>query len=389
MAPNRLFVAGLGPRSTTLQVDAPDWFAPGTAVVIGSLLLSILLLTLGYSLLRARRRRRRDAVRENLRSGLLERLYASDDPAWTEWVDSLSTRERSVLETLLEKYLRELAGADARRLTGLGTALGIGERSRRRLESGGRQTRLNALTWLALLQDAPDVSTLEERCTGTPRERAAATRALYVSEHDDIGAVGVDLLLGGSPGPFSVFGIDTLYRVAEVDPGPLFDRAAADYGDWGPALQAQILLVCRNLNTVLGDADLSWVLDLTASSAEQTRVEAVRTLGAFGWRTSLRERVDIDALTSDPSSVVRGSVYRMLGEWGDEKAAAATLEAAAAESDARARVAAASALVGHSDVGSPPASLTDAWSWATEHAVFDRLARDVSVSRESIEVGDA
>jgi hypothetical protein len=264
------------PVRVPLQLDFPDWFVPVTAAIIATLLVTVLLLTVGHSLVRARTRRRRDAVRGDLRSGLLDRLYGPDDQAWATWVDSLSARERSVLEELLDQYLRELDGADAGRLIGLGTALGIDDRARRRLETGGLHARLDALAWLALLRDAPDVATLEAHCTGTPRERAAATRALYESKCENIASVGVDLLLGDSPGAFSVFGIDTLYRVAETDPAPLFARAAADYRDWEPALQEQVLLVSRRLNTVVGGADLSWVLELTVSPEERTRIEAIR-----------------------------------------------------------------------------------------------------------------
>ena len=383
-----LALSAFVPELMILQIDVPDWFAPTAAVVIASLLLSVLALTVGYSLFRARRRRRRDAVRENLREGLLERLYGADDPSWVAWADTLSDRERSVLEELLDAYLRELDGADARRLTGLGAALGIGDRARRRLESDDSSARLDALTWLALLRDAPDVSTLAAHCTGSPRERAAATRALYVSEHEDIASVGVDLLLNDSPDAFSVFGIDTLYRVAESNPGPLFERAASDYDDWDPALQAQVLLVCRRLNTVVGDADLSWVLDLTASPAERTRIEAIRALGGFGWKQSLRNRVDVDALTDDQSPTVRASAYRTLGEWGNEDAMNALRVAAAEEHDERARVVAARELVGHYDEAAVPESLRGAWSWATENDAFDRFARDVSASRSTRGAGN-
>ncbi|MFB6227790.1 MAG: hypothetical protein ABEH88_04275 [Halobacteriales archaeon] len=73
----------------SLRIDLPDLFAPVVAVVIGILLLSVLSLTVGLSLFRTRRRRGRDAVREDLRAGLLDRLYGPDDPAWAAWVDSL------------------------------------------------------------------------------------------------------------------------------------------------------------------------------------------------------------------------------------------------------------------------------------------------------------
>lgn len=381
-------VSSVGPDPTLRQIDFPDLFAPVVAAIIGSLVLSVLFLTVGLSLVRARNRRRREAVREHLRGGLLERLYDPGDPGWAEWVDSLSERERFVLENLLEEYLRELEGADVERLRGLGPALGINDRARTRLESGDAYARLDALTWFALLGDAPSVSTLERHCTGTSRERAAATRALYVTDRENVATVGVDLLLSDSPEPFSVFGVDTLYRVAETDPGPLFARTVADYRKWDPALQAQVLLVARRLNTVVGDADLSWIIDLAASPVERTRIEAIRTLGGFGWRQSLREQVDIDALVSDPSPMVRTSVYRMLGEWDDQNATDALLRTVADETDKRARVAAAQELVGNCDDDAIPESLSDAWSWATENATFDRLARDVSASRQSVEVGD-
>jgi hypothetical protein len=380
--------ASTWPDPTLRQIDLPNLFAPLVATIMGCLLLSVLCLTVGLSLVRARNRRRRESVRERLRGGLLERLYGPENPGWAEWVDSLSERERFVLENLLEEYLRELEGADMERLRGLGPALGINDRARTRLESGDAFTRLNALTWLALLGDAPDVSILEKHCTGTARERAAATRALYVTDRENVATVGVDLLLGDSPEPFSVFGIDTLYRVAETDPGPLFARAVADYREWDPALQAQVLLVTRRLNTVVGDADLSWIVDLAASPAERTRIEAIRTLGGFGWRQSLREQVDVDALASDPSSRVRTSVYRTLGEWGDQEATDALLRTVTDETDKRARVAATQELVGNCDGDVIPESLSDAWSWATENAAFDRLARDLSASRQSVEVGD-
>ncbi len=380
-----VMVSSGGPDPTTFRIDLPDQFAPVAAVIIGILLLSVLSLTVGLSLFRRRGRRRREAVREDLRGGLLERLYSPDDPGWAEWVNSLSSRERSMLEDLLKEYLRELKGADVERLRGLGPTLGITERARTRLTSGDVYDRLDALTWLALLRDAPDVSDLKRHCTGSARERAAATRALYVTGDEDIASAGVDLLLGESPEAFSVFGIDTLYRVAEADPGPLFARGAADYRKWDPALQAQVLLVTRRLNTVVGDADLSWVVDLTASPVERTRIEAIRTLGGFGWKPSLREGVDIDALASDPSPAVRTSVYRTLGEWGDREATDTLLRLIPEETDGRARVTAAKELVGRRDEGAVPGSLSEAWSWATEHDRFDRLAMDVSRSRGSTE----
>lgn len=368
------------PTTVTVPLELPETAVTVAALVLGALLVSVASLTVGRSVYRAWRQRRRDAVREPLRDGLLERLYGPGDPQWQQWVDSLSRRERSVLESLLDEYLRELDGKDASTLAGLGAALGIDERAHRLVREGDRYERLRALTWLALLRDPPDISVLRQHCTGTPRERAAATRVLYQAGHPDIASLGVALLLYESTEPFSVFGIDTLYRVAEADPTDLFAHADATAGTWDPALRQQVLLVCRYLNTVVGAAELTWVVEALTAPEERTRVEAARALGGFGWRQSLREDVDTTALCTDPSPKVRASAYRMLGEWGDAAAVETLVVQAATEPEPHARVAAAEALVDHRDshAFSVPESLADAWAWVVAHDTFDQLAADVS-----------
>ncbi|WP_179233934.1 HEAT repeat domain-containing protein [Halorubrum halodurans] len=379
--------------SRTVGLSPDPWAPVGTvglprlvvsvgAVVLGALLVSAVLVTVGYSLLAARRRRRREPVRADLRSELLERLYGREDPDWEPWVASLSAVHRDELESVLDVYLRRLEGRDAERLAELGGALGIPERSRRTIREGGYWERLDALTWLALLRDPPDRDLLEARCTDTPRERAAAVRVLYASDAADLATTGVDLLLGDDPDAFSVFGIDTLYRVGETDPGPLFDRAAAEFDEWDPALQQQVLSVTGHLHTVVGDADLSWLLEAVSSPEERVRVAAWRALAAYGWNVPLRSGIDPTAVTEDPSPVVRASAYRLLGAWGDPEALSALRTVAAAEPDGRTRVAAAEAVLSHRGRGNgrslePPATLDDAWAWAVEHARFDDRVREI------------
>ncbi|MFC5277577.1 HEAT repeat domain-containing protein [Halorubrum rubrum] len=387
-----------GPPVGTAQVDLPSLAVSIGIVVLGSLLVSAVLVTVGYSLLAARRRRRREPVRADLRSELLERLYGREDPGWETWAASLSAARRDELRSLLDVYLRRIEGRDAERLARLGAALGIPERSRREIRDGDYWDRLDALTWLALLRDPPDRALLEARCTDTPRERAAAVRVLYASDAPDLATTGVDLLLGDDPSAFSVFGIDTLYRVGETDPGPLFDRAAAEFDGWDPAVQQQVLSVTGHLHTVVGDADLSWVVGAVSSPEERVRVAAWRALAAYGWNAPLRARIDPTAALDDPSPVVRASAYRLLGAWGDAEALSALRTVAAAEPDGRTRVAAAEALLSHRGRGggrslefpaglgseppggpesASPGGLADAWAWAVEHARFDDLARDV------------
>lgn len=356
------------------------------AVVLVSALIAVVIVTLGYSLRAARVNRRRTETRARLRGELLDRQYGRDDPGWASWVESLSTAEREELESLLGVYLREIEGRDARRLAGLGSALGIDERSRRDVANGDYWDRLHALTWLALLRDSPDRELLEDNCLGSPRERAAAARVLYASDAPDLATTGVDLLLGDDPAAFSVFGIDTLYRVAEGDPAPFFERAAADFDDWDPALQQQVLLATRHLHTVVGSADLSWAVRALSSPQERVRASAWGALDAYGWNLRVRSGIDLGAVGEEPSPIVRANAYRLLGTWGDPDALGALRGAAGAEPDARARVAATDALLAHRRPGSEPPvpdGLDAAWRWASEHARFDRIARDVSGSRSA------
>lgn len=389
-------------------------------VVLGSLLAAAAAMTLGYSLLSARRRRRRDPMRAALRGELLDRLYGRDEPAWNEWVAGLSAAERDELESVLDAYLRQLGGRDAAELAELGAALGIPERARREIADGGYWSRIHALVWLALLRDAPDRDLLRAQCSETPRERAAAARVLYAAKTDDCATTGVDLLLRDDPESFSVFGVDTLYRVAERDPSPFFDRAAADFEAWPPALQRQVLLVVRYLTTVVGGADLSWVVAALSSPDATVRAAAWRALGAYGWNRRLRDAVDLNAISDEPTPAVRADAYRALGVWGDPEAVAAIEAAGTADPDTRARVVAAETLVAQRPPDEPlassdppqfvssaktetapatdPSALADdanaadddaapfdtAWAWAIEHTRFDRLARDISRDRERL-----
>lgn len=377
-------------------------------IVLGSLLLAVAIVTVGYSLRAARDRRRRTPPRAALRSELLERLYGRDDPAWNEWVAGLSALERDELESLLDVYLRELDGGDAVTLAELGTALGINERARREIAHGDYWDRIHALVWLALLRDPPDRDLLERHCTDTPRERAAAARVVYAAETDDCPTTGVDLLLRDDPSSFSVFGVDTLYRVAERDPRPFFERAAADFDEWDPPLQRQALLVVRHLTTVVGDADRSWLVGALSNPDPSVRSAAWRALGAYGWDRRLRGAVDLAAIPDDTDPSVRANAYRALGVWGDGEAIAAIESTARAEPDPRTRVAAAETLVANREPDAPGAprgapggegavgavatasatgeadSFDVAWAWATEHARFDRLARDILAERERI-----
>ncbi len=373
-----------GMSSVPLQVvEFPPVALLTGAVIIGSALIAVATLTVGVSLWEAWRRRRQKAIRAELTSELLEALFGRDDPEWEQWVGSLSARQRRELEPVLDSYLRSLDGSDRTKLAKVGPVLGINDRSRRHLHGGSYWRRLHALTWLTLLRDPPDRDLLRTYCTHTPRERATAARILYASETSDCSTTGTDLLLADNPSAFSVFGVDTLYRVSEGNPSPLFERAATDYDEWSPALTQQVLLVTRHLNTVVGSADLSWITKSLSSKTERVRVAAYRALDAYGWNSDIRTHVDVQAISEEPSPAVRASAYRMLGAWGDGAAISELRLAAAVESDPRARVVAVKALYPHDHhtLADVPPELADAWAWAAEHARLDAIARDISSRR--------
>lgn len=378
-------LAASSPATALLQTVGfpPRVLVVGAAVIL-SALISVAVLTVGYSIYRRWRRRRREPIRRALRSGLLDRLYGSEPPDWEAWVSSLSATEQSELESLLDVYLRQLAGEDAKTLAGLGEALGISSRSRRHLQTGDYWDRVHALTWLALLRDPPDRTLLLTHCTNTPRERALAARVLYLSRTDDCATTGVKLLLQDNTNSFSVFGIDTLYRVGEIDPEPLFAQATANNEQWKPALTQQVLLVSHHLNTVVGTANLDWIRQLLSNPSGRIRREAYHTLASYGWNQQLRAQIDLSALADDTAEV-RASGYEMLGEWGDQSAIDSLCRLAVKEPNRRTRVAAANALYPHRHQIPPavPRQLRTAWLWVAYHHYFDAVANEIAAHTAS------
>lgn len=344
------------------------------ALVVGLLLAVSFYVTISWSVYRSIVDTRRDRVRDDLREELLERLFA-DDSDWEAWVEGLSATERTVAESLLDDFLRELDGQEKVQLQGLGVALEIPDRARRQL-GGGEFDHLDALTWLTLLGD-PDPYLAADFVPETPRERAATVTLL--SETDQLGdpREGVSILLDDIDGQFTVFGQDTLYRVSRTDPTPLLETARAEYATWCEPLLAQVLAVCAHLESSVGDQDLSWLIAALETENEAIRAAAARALGSFGWRESIRDRSFLERAVGDPSPRVRGAVYEMLGEWGDQAALSVLLYALVDESHPRALERGTAALVSRRDRidAETSAVLGGAWDWSLEHAEYDDLAR--------------
>ncbi|WP_311173048.1 HEAT repeat domain-containing protein [Halobellus ordinarius] len=345
------------------------------ALVIGIALAVMFWLTTGLSVYRSVQDTRRQRVRDDLQSRLLDGVF-SPDPDWGPWVASLSSVERDVVEDLLDEYLRELDGENVKRLRELGAELGIPDRSKRHLETRGEYTRLYALTWLTLLS-RPDKLHAADFTPGTPRERAAVARLRYESDDLDSAAEGVSIMLADATSQFSVFGQDTLYRIAIDDPGALFEVAQETYRNWSPSLLTQVLTVCQHLGTSITTEDLSWLIGTLEHENEAVRTAAARGLGNVGWRSDIRNDPLLERLLRDPSPKVRGAVYEMLARWGDQQALETLSAALVDEDNPRVRLVGTNALVTYVD--SPPADappeLENTWAWSREHAELDQVAR--------------
>jgi hypothetical protein len=282
----------------------------------------------------------------------------------------------------LDEHLRELDGDDADTLGALGDALGIPERAGRRLEARNEYTRLRALTWLTLLgRPGPYLESSAE--PQSPEERASVVTLLQKSNRLPDGATGVSILLDGIDQQFSVFGQDTLYRVARGSPAPLLRTASETHTEWPESVLGQVLTVCAHLETSVRGGNLAWITAVLESGSEPMRAAAAEALGSFGWRAALREQPFFERAVDDPSPQVRAAVYRMLASWGDETALVILREALAEESDPRALTAGTTALLSRWDGldGDSAAAFGVAWTWSAEHAEYDRLARRANTER--------
>lgn len=341
------------------------------ALVIGLALAVLFWLTTGLSVVRSVQDTRRQRVHDDLQSRLLEGVFA-EDPRWEPWVRGLSGIERDVVEDLLDEYLRELDGENVARLQELGAVLGIPERSKRQLEARGEYRRLRALTWLRLL-GRPDEYHAAEFTPETPRERASVARLRHETDDLDAPAEGVAIMLDGTTSQFSIFGQDTLYRIAIDDPGALFRVAQAQYRGWSQPLLVQVLVVCQHLGTTVTTEDLSWLVGGLEHDVPAVRAAATRALGNVGWRQDVRGDSFLDRLVRDPAPEVRGATYETLARWGDRQALDALADALLEEEHPRARLVGTNALVKRTDTApaGSSAELEATWAWSREHAAFD------------------
>jgi hypothetical protein len=341
------------------------------ALIIGVALAVLFWLTVGLSVYRSVRNTRQERVRDALQTRLLDGVF-SEDPDWEPWVQTLSRVERDVVEDLLDQYLRELDGENVVRLQELGAVLAIPERSKRRLDASGEYTRLYALTWLSLLGRPEEVHEADFTPT-TPRERASVARLRYDTDDLDSPAEGISVLLNGATSQFSIFGQDTLYRIATDDPGALFRQAQEQYQTWSQPLLVQVLSVCQHIGTSVTTEDLSWFVSALEHDVPAVRAAAARALGNVGWRQDIRSKRFLERLVRDPSPEVRSATYEMLARWGDQQAVGTLSAALVDEEHDRARLVGMDALVTRTDFipALRPPEFDTTWEWSREHAEFD------------------
>lgn len=344
------------------------------ALVIGLALTVLFWLTVVWSIYRSVRQTREQRVHDELQERLLEGIY-QPETAWQSWVDGLSETERSVVETLLDEYLRELHEENAEQLRDLGDALGIPERSRRKLTHRHEHERLAALTWLTLL-DRPDILSGVDFSPQTPRERAAVARLWHETEAVEQPEEALSVLLTDLRSQFPVFGQDTLYRIALNNPEAFFEIAGANDETWSEPLLVQVLTVCQHLTSVTTE-DLSWVIATLEHENEAVREAGTLALENLGWRRDVRDQNVLERLLEDPSPRVRAAVYETLARWGDEQALTVLTAGLQSESNQRACLAGTGALVAHRDQfpGEMTPGLATAWRWCSEHAAYDSVAR--------------
>lgn len=301
------------------------------ALVLGGLmalfLFSLEVVTVVAVWRRSRRDRARDARRPAVRDGLFERVIAEDSD-WEAWAASLDEVERDVARDLVDTYLRTVRGREHERLQAAGRALGIPDEAVTTIEDGDRTERLQALSWLTLLEHPVDPALLRAHCRADPTLRAAAARLVSATGGAASARDGTRLLLEEPVEPLTSFGIDTLYELHREEPAGLFEYASEASEAWPATVKIQVLRVLREYTRVGRDVPTDWLVPLFEHERPAVRAAAVGAFEGFGWRADLRGLVPHERLAGDHSVTVRRAYASVLASWNTD-AAQARLESMA------------------------------------------------------------
>ena len=330
--------------------------------------------TVGLSIAKRRADVRAFEARSRVRHTLFE-LQAADDPNWSGWIGSLTGVERDELESLLERYLRNVSGSDRRLYQSLARDLGMGERAAADLDQNGTVPTLRALARLSLLDTPIESERLFETCLSDRHTRAAAARLVEVRPDavDAPGFVGTTLLLWDEDQPLTVEGLETLYDLNDGSPTPLLLRASRNFERWDPALLDQVCRVLGTCQTTRDEGRFEWVFSLFDDENPRVRAAAIDALRQQGWRRGLRSRVPFRALVTDESPLVRRRTYRVLAYWGDVQSRDLLEWATIDEFDSRCQLTAVRALASLDvDPARNHAAWPEAaWQWVTADLAVD------------------
>lgn len=337
-------------------------------VAVGLLfvMLALCLVTLSLAIRKRRSDTRQARRRKRLRADLLEYLEA-DQNARHQWGKSLTDRERYTLASILEHYLRVLDGTQRKALVDLANELDIGDRANAQLDAPSLPPKLDALTTLALLEYPISKKRLIDTTRDNQRTREAAARLLYhrSDEFDDTTELGTRLLIWNGQEPLSIYGLDTLATLNTGPTSPLLSYAATNISGWDEEVIMQVCLVLEQVEQIDPEEPIEWVLQLLSHQNSGVRAAAIRGLKHQGWRRSIREQLDVDALLSDPDKNVRQATFEVLAYWGDAESESILREAVMHEEDKRCQLVCLGGLLDlEADIPrDDPAFPVDAWTW--------------------------
>lgn len=343
-------------------------------VVLLALLLATAGLTVGRSVLAARRDRRQAAIRDRLKADLLATV-SGDGPDWT--ARDLSETERQVLMSLIHAHVRVLKGAARDRLADVAVTHHLDETARHRIRTGTPPQQRAALHFLTALGVDIDPNDVITHCRRPMPSRVAATHALLHQPAPELDRL-IDYLLG--PGEaLSQRGMDVLLDLATRDPTKVLRYARDNHQAWDRPLLIQGLLVIGQGFPQTIDEPLGWVVDIALPDAGfvfhgsvDVRRAAIEALRPYGWRRDLRARLDLERLLNDPSPRIRRATYRLLAAWGDTDAIEHLIAALPDEPDDRARLRGAEGLYANRPDYTPTTDrLARSWEWISAEAATE------------------
>lgn len=305
---------------------------------LGVVVLCVGGVTIGLAVTRHRSIRRAAALRPGIRADLVERL-PDDDPGWDGWIERLSSHERELALELAEGLLRKVRGAERTKLQRLVRELGIDDRRLRAdVEFGDPPAQRRALAWLALLDHRLPPEVFLEHAVRPRSVRTAAARALYQAGDPVALRAATRLLVRDGTEPLSLFGVDTLYRLATDQPDYLLDLARDDADEWDVGFLIQVISVVRLCVSVVPPSAVAWIAKYATHDSTEARTAAILALSEYVWHPAIRGRLDFRKLVDDPAPEVRSATYVALDSCAAPAMEELLVAAACNEDDDRARL---------------------------------------------------